>query len=337
MKGQTKAAIALAIFGAVGAAGVIHMTGLPKPGTTATPTPKVEELPYEMRYRIERLAESVRFQCEDIGRRTSRFNAREGDLIDYLHDSLAGAGFRAHVDEYRAGTSAYKNVIGVLEGKSTETLVIGTHYDSYGKSPCANATASGVATVLELARDLGAQPMHDRTIVIGLWGTGEQPHTGLDSQGAAVWLNKTLEEKELQIAEAVIVGSFGSFQTHAGSQNSSFPWYLMYPKVGDWVGMYAPFTDKDTVKTALRRWAATTDLPARGMAAPTWMPGIPAADQLPFLEAGIPTLTVSDTGPERDTVFRTRNDDPWHLDYTSMAMRVEALSKFVEQYTKSGV
>lgn len=336
MKAQTKTAIFLAIFGAVGAAGVVHMTGLPKPGTSAVPTPKIDELPYEMRHRIERLAESVRFQCEDIGRRTSRFNAREGDLIDYLHDSLAGAGFRAHVDEYRAGTTEYKNVIGVLEGKSAETLVIGTHYDSYGKSPCANATASGVATVLELARELGAQH-HDRTIVIGLWGTGEQPHTGLDSQGAAVWLKKTLEAKELQIAEAVILGSFGSFQTHPGSQNSSFPWYLMYPKVGDWVAMYAPFSDKDTVKTALRRWATTTDLPARGFAAPTWMPGIPVGDRLPFLDAGIPTLMITDTGPERDIVYRTRNDDPWHLDYTSMAMRVQALAAFISHYTKSGV
>ena len=61
------------------------------------------------------------------------------------------------------------------------------------------------------------------------------------------------------------------------------------------------------------------------------------ADQGPFPDAGSPTIVVSDTGAERDSVFRSKGDDAYHIDYRSMALRVEALADFVERWANEPV
>lgn len=330
MKSQTQLGLMFAATLLLGAGGVVRMTSLPEPGAINVVTPDVKTLPIPLRKSAEELEGNVRFQTEEIGRRTSRFSAQQGRLIEFLADGVERAGFELTIQDYPVDRRTFENVIGVKKGSGEGTIFVGTHYDSYFKSPCGNASASGVAALLEVMRSLRGEDL-EKTLVVGFFGTGEKPHTGEETMGANQWLKKAKADG-LVIDQAIIVSSFGYFRSGNSLQQMSFPWYIMYPKTSDWVGMYAPFTRKGDVEDALERWGSVTDLPARGFAAPTWMMGVPATDQLPFIDAGIPTVVVSDTGPERDQVFRTKLDDPYHLDYVAMALRVQALTDFVRSY-----
>lgn len=328
MKPQAKLAITFALVSLSGAGGVVHMTSLPKPGEPGFVKQETQE--YDQRLRTERLRQSVLFQCEEIGRRSSRWSVQGEQFLQHLEESLGSAGFSAERQPYRAGSQGFENVIGVKKGTGSETLLIATHYDSYSKSLCANGSATGVATVLEIVRSLRSEST-DKTIIVGLFGTGEKPHSGRETMGANQWLLHAQKEG-IRIDQAIIVSSFGKFSSGDGVQNSSFPWYLMYPKTADWVGIYGAATAKDDVKKALGEWGDATDIPARGFASPAWMMGIPSTDQVPFQKAGIPTVLFSDTGAERDANIRTRFDGPYEIDYAEMALRVEALVEVVKAY-----
>ncbi len=328
MKPQAKLAITFALVALAGTGGVVHMTSLPKPGDTGFVRPESPE--YDVRLRTERLRQSVIYQCDDIGRRSSRHFVQGEQLLQHFEEALAASGFKSERHGYRAGNQGFENVIGVKKGSGSGTLLIGTHYDSYSKSLCANASATGVATVLEIVRSLRSEDT-DKTIIIGLFGTGEKPHRGRDTMGANQWLLQA-QKDGVQIDQALIVSSFGKFNSGDGMQNSSFPWYLVYPKTADWVGIYGGFTAKDEVKDALGIWGRVTKMPARGFATPTWMMGIPATDQVPFQDAGIPTILFSDTGGERDSNIRTKADGPYDIDYDEMALRVGALVEVVKVY-----
>lgn len=57
------------------------------------------------------------------------------------------------------------NIIGTIEGKSDETIVMGGHYDSVSAGPGAGDNGSGTATLLELARVMASQPQPEHTLV----------------------------------------------------------------------------------------------------------------------------------------------------------------------------
>ncbi len=85
------------------------------------------------------------------------------------------------------------NIIGTLPGASAETIVLGGHYDSVSAGPGAGDNASGTATLLELARVMGAQPPPQRTMVfiafdaeeLGLLGSRAYVENLSDAQLAA--------------------------------------------------------------------------------------------------------------------------------------------------------
>lgn len=328
MNSQVKLAISFFTVVALGAAGVVHMTSLPKPGLIGADAPK--DPSFEQRRTAENLRESVVFQCEEVGRRSARFSPQQGMLMDYLMDVLTANRFDAELFEYQVDGKPYQSVIGRRSGAGSGTLLIGTHYDTYSKSPGANSSASGVAAIAEVLR-LIRDETTDRSIIVAFWGTGERPYRGSDDMGSKIWLDQVRAGGQL-IDQAIIVSSFGLFRPGTGGQHSSFPWYLMYPDTTDWVGIYGGFGDKDQLKDALGVWGRVTDLPARGFASPTWMLGIPSTDQVPFQEAGIPTLLFSDTGGERDPNIGSRHDGPYELPFDEMALRVEALAEVVKEY-----
>lgn len=78
----------------------------------------------------------------------------------------ASGAARARIDSAaQRVTRVGNNVIGVLRGARDETIVLGGHYDSVAAGPGAGDNASGIATLLELARVAGAGAPPQHTLV----------------------------------------------------------------------------------------------------------------------------------------------------------------------------
>ena len=310
-----------------------HMSKFPEPGQTGRPA--LTEYDVSERLVAERVEADVLWLCEDIGRRTSRFSVRGFQLREALEQVVLEAGFDLETQEYEVVHTAFHNIVGVRPGTGQGTILVGAHYDSYGKSVCANATATGVSTVMETLRSLRDEST-EATVIVAFFGTGEKPHYGRDTMGAQIWLDEQLEQGR-QIDAAYLVGSFGCFRPGDIAQNSAFPWYLSHPKSSDWVGVYGSFMGRGMVEDTLGVWAGVTDLPARGFAAPNWMLGVPQGDQGPFQAAGIPAVLFSDTGANRDLSLRTQFDIPYVIDFKEMGRRVEGFTKLIRAVAQGSV
>jgi aminopeptidase YwaD len=100
--------------------------------------------------------------------------ALSGASADGVLKALANGAVRVKInsDAGIVSRTGY-NIIGTLRGKSDETIVLGGHYDSVSAGPGASDNASGTATLLELARVMGAKPPPKHTLVFSAFDAEE--------------------------------------------------------------------------------------------------------------------------------------------------------------------
>jgi Zn-dependent M28 family amino/carboxypeptidase len=272
----------------------------------------------------EDLEDSVRHQTDVIGHRNG---TRAGSLTqaeEYLAGQLRGQDLTVTREEFKADGLSVANLVVEITGASRpgEIIVIGAHYDSYGRSPSANASASGSAVMVELAGQIAGQRL-SRTVRLVLFTTGEYPYYGTAQSGAVVHANNA-KAKGQNIKAAVMLGSLGCWATRPGTQKFPFPMSLCYPDTGDFL---AVFGERDLVKDVGAGLLSTGSLRVRGGTLPDWMPGMQVrGDQDAFEQAGFPTVLVTDTGSSRDPHLRTSADGSQRVDFVQLARVTSALT-----------
>jgi Zn-dependent M28 family amino/carboxypeptidase len=91
------------------------------------------------------------------------------------------------------------NVIGILEGQTDETIVLGGHYDSVPAGPGAGDNASGTAVVIELARALASRSEPPKQTLVFIAFDAEE--LGLFGSQAYV---KALSDQDLSRIRAML-------------------------------------------------------------------------------------------------------------------------------------
>lgn len=116
--------------------------------------------------------EHIRALAGDIGVRPSG-SAAEDAAVDYSAAYLTSLGYEIAITEAPLpnGKTSH-NVRAVKQGSSQWVLTVGAHLDSKSSTPGGNDNASGVAVVLELARDLAAADITP-TVELVLFGAEE--------------------------------------------------------------------------------------------------------------------------------------------------------------------
>lgn len=130
-------------------------TSAPAPSTTSLSTTTTAPPPTPpLAFDTGLAMEHIRALAADIGVRPSGSEA-EDTAVSYAADYLTGLGYAVTVTEVPLpnGKTSH-NVRAAKPGSSPWVLTLGGHLDSKPTTPGANDNASGVAVVLELARDL---------------------------------------------------------------------------------------------------------------------------------------------------------------------------------------
>lgn len=78
--------------------------------------------------------------------------------LDYVATQLRSYGYAVGAQTVRIPNGTTRNIMAEKRGSSAEVIVIGAHADTKAPSPGANDNASGLATMLELARVLADAP-----------------------------------------------------------------------------------------------------------------------------------------------------------------------------------
>jgi hypothetical protein len=323
MKPRTKFLLSLTIIGSLCGGAVVHTTSFPKragSGVAAEKTPEREAL-------ADALREHMRHQTVGIGQRQAVRDGASWALIDFITSECRDAGFEPEVHEYQADGRTHQNIIAEKPGRTNDILLIGAHYDAYGRSPSAAASASGIAALIEVLKRVSDTPT-DRTLRFAFFSTNEAPYRGTVDMGSRQYA-KLCKERNDPLREVLILDSFAHFSSQTVAQNFYFPWNLVFPKTGDFVAVVGDIGQRKLVERTLAAWSRASDVPARGLAIASWLARIRGGDQDAFTAEGFHAVLLTDTGVNRFEDIRSRSDTYDRVDYHGFACAVEGLGETV--------
>lgn len=277
----------------------------------------------------ERLAAQIRSDVEELAITIGERNIPNIDAYhaaaDFIEERFEEIGYEVRRMPFEARGVTCHNLEVVLPGtdRPDEILVIGAHYDSVPNSPAANDNASGVAGLLALAELFFNRPA-ERTVRFVAFANEENPYFGTDAMGSYRYARAATERGE-NIIGMISLETIGYFSTEPGSQQYPFPFNLLYPDTGDFIGFIGNVRSGPFLRKAIRGFREAVDFPSEGAAVPERVPGVGWSDHWAFWQAGYPAFMVTDTAPYRYPYYHTALDLPEHLDFHRIARIVKGL------------
>jgi hypothetical protein len=285
----------------------------------------------EERALAETLREIVEVLAGDIGERSVWIPTNYHRAANYIEERFRAAGFEVDRQEYTVEGVASYNLEAELAGlkRREEILVIGAHYDTVPGSPGANDNASGVAATLALA-SLLADASLGRTVRFVAFANEEMPFFQTEQMGSFVYAQAARARGE-NIVGMISLETIGYFSQEKGSQQYPFPFNLIYPSRGNFIGFISHTAPESRalVREAIGAFRDTAPFPSEGAAIPEKIPGVGWSDHWAFWQFDYPAFMLTDTAPFRYPHYHTAEDTPDELDYLRMARIVKGMEAVI--------
>lgn len=220
-------------------------------------------------------------------------------------------------------------------GPGDEVVVVGAHYDTARGTPGANDNGSGVAALLELARDERFDRSGRRSLRFVAFANEEPPHFKKRHMGSLAYARRCRERGE-KIVAMWSLETMGYYSDEPGSQKYPWPLAAFYPTTGNSVAFVGNLRSRDLVRRSIASFRRGSSFPSEGGAFPALLPGVGWSDHWSFWKAGYPAVMVTDTAPFRYPHYHTANDTPDKLDYVRLACVVRGLSRALDELRDEG-
>jgi Zn-dependent M28 family amino/carboxypeptidase len=223
--------------------------------------------------------------------------------------------------------SLYQNLEVILPGTQTsETVVIAAHYDTTPDSPGANASASGAAVLLSLARELLGRSLGRNLRLV--WLTNESGDGG--EPGSQVYAAHT-QRLRLDVVATLTLGSLGYYSLAPGSQR--YPEGMLYGSeqrttIGDFVALLCN-ARSNLLLEHVRPALATASLPVAELVLPDTAALAADGPQSRFWMAGLPGLVLTDTAGFRNPDYGGPGDTAGTVDFERLARVARLLRPLV--------
>ena len=281
------------------------------------------------------LAQRLRAHVEAIAREPHNVPTPEAleRVAIYIERTLADDGYTVTRQEFEAGGRRVRNLdvrIAGAQGELRGDIVVGAHYDSVPGAPGADDNGSGVAAVLELARELHQfKPPAGRTLRLALFVNEESPYWQTPEMGSWVYAD-AMRRQGVPVAAMLSLETLGYYSDQAGSQHYPSPLGLLYPDTGDFVGMVGGLHSRALVRRAIGSFRGHSSVPSEGASVPAFVEGTDWSDHASFARFGSPAIMITDTAPYRYPAYHSERDTPDQLDYARFARVVEGIGAVVK-------
>jgi hypothetical protein len=289
---------------------------------------------------VKRLQKHVEELSQTYAPRTPEFDGIR-PAAHYIYRQLIEAGRSSgKKPKYQAfwtiGGGRFSNIVFQLGPATAETLVIGAHYDTRNSFPGADNNASGVATLIELARALSIIEK-DLPIRVELVAYALSEGTVLGTKDMGSFKHaKMLKRKNRDVKLMISVDSVGYFTNKSNSQQYPFSFMkLVYPTTGNFINLSTHLQDFLYLRQVKKSFKKASDLAVYSVTAPEIFPDIANSDHINYWKHGFPALHISDTTAYRNKNYDTLNDTAEKLNYAGMAMVVQGLYQTVIDFPKS--
>ena len=292
-----------------------------------TPLPSLDD---DQRASALRLEAHVR-GVASVPHNIEHFAALE-DTARYIEATLRGYGAFPISAVYDAGGQSVRNIEVIFEPaargskvQNSGTLVVGAHYDSADDSPGAHDNGTGVAALLELARDLCRSPeVFTSRLRLVFFVNEEQPYGKTDNMGSLRHARQLHASGE-HVTGMIALETLGYFSNKPGSQKLPAPFKWLYPDRGNFVAFIGLPGSRAFLARAVRHFRAAHVFPSTGTIAPAWIEGADHSDHWAYHHMGVPAIMITDTAPYRNPFYHQVWDTPDTVDYESLARIVSGL------------
>jgi Zn-dependent M28 family amino/carboxypeptidase len=267
----------------------------------------------------ERLRDHVRHLAYAIGPRNLQQYAGLQLAEHYIRSKFAQAGY----SPARQAFPAYGRDVANIEAErpapvAASIVVVGAHYDTVSGCPGADDNASGVAVLLELAREYASRVPVRATVRFVAFVNEEPPHFRTDTMGSLVYAREAASRGD-RIEAMLSLESMGYYSDEAGSQQYPPPFSLFFPDRGNFLAMVSNFRSTSLLLTARAAFKSATSLPVIASPAPEGIAGVSWSDHWSFWRQGVRAIMLTDTVPFRNPHYHTPGDTPDTLDYRRLA------------------
>jgi len=250
----------------------------------------------------------------------------------YIESTLSGLGYAVSLQEFETEGVKVRNLEVRRTGSGTgkpRIIVIGAHYDSALGAVGADDNGSGVAALLELARLLKpVQPAEGLEMRLVFYVNEELPWFGTEKMGSLVHASG-LAREERQVVAMLSLETIGWYSDAPGSQRYPFPFNLLYPSTGDFVGFVANPRSRTLLHRVIASFRRHTAFPSEGAVGLESIAGVGWSDQWAYWKFGWPAVMVTDTALFRYPHYHTLRDTPDKLDYDRLARVARGLEGVV--------
>ncbi|MEG3985667.1 M20/M25/M40 family metallo-hydrolase [Microcoleus sp. S28C3] len=256
------------------------------------------------------LKERLHSHLIQIVRDRNPYLASEGHFYvqQYIREQLAQWG-TVEIDDFAVRGRIHHNFILDLPSfdqgikKRLPPIVIGAHYDTVPGTPGADDNATGVAVLLELARDIASGPLK---YPVQLVAFDMEEYGCLGSSHHAAKYKQQQKSIRLMISLEML----GYCNHNPNSQ--SYPAGLkdFYPNSGNFIALIGTFpTVPDLINLSgkIRKFGQPCEwlpVPNRGLI----VPDTRRSDHVPFWDNGYPAIMVTDTANMRNPHYHRESD-----------------------------
>lgn len=285
--------------------------------------------------RKTRLTTHVSDLSEQIGERNYFVADSLTKTLAYLEGYLDSNGVK-HTRHSFGESRSFSNLELVYPATipgSGKTLVIGAHFDTAKGTAGANDNASGVALLLELARDLINFKERALELRLVFFTNEEPPFFQGPEMGSNVYAQK-LQRDGVQVECMLSLETLGYYSDLDNSQRYPFPLSLFYPHRGNFIGVVGDLNSAAQARNIVGKLRALKVAPIQGGAFPRVLPGISWSDHWSFWQTGNCGIMLTDTAPFRYPYYHTNADRVDKLDFDRLTLLSMMLAEMVRDISQ---
>ncbi|MCK9374940.1 MAG: M20/M25/M40 family metallo-hydrolase [Syntrophobacterales bacterium] len=250
----------------------------------------------------------------------------------YVSQQFAAMGYVPRRQSFKYQGQEVSNII-VGDENPGGYYILGAHYDTVEGTPGADDNASGVAVLLEVARQ-ARKLKPPRPWAFIAFTCEEPPAFASAAMGSRVYAQRA-RRQQAHILGMLCLEMVGYYSKAPGSQSLPLSLKFMgYPTTGDFIGLVSDQRSRallDRLEAAIK---GGCQLPAVSLAVPFGghlLPEVRLSDHANFWDTGYPAVMLTDTAFMRNPHYHGPGDTMDRLDLDGMTELTLGLLNFLQQ------
>lgn len=260
------------------------------------------------------------------------------NTADYIYQQFATLGMPEY-QKINTISHEYRNVSLQLGPDTEEMYVIGAHYDAEDDSIDTEGNASGVATLIELARNLGENNNKLQIGVILIAYPLSLNQTDNYMNTGSFFHANSLKKNKKKVRLMISLDSIGQIKSQNGSMNNSNKFMdFLYPGNESSMNIVGRLKDFNNIRELKKGFNSVSSLSLDSRNFLESFNKTHSSDHVNYWKQGYPAVLISDTTNYSSAVNLMSKIQPTdRLDYEKMGMLVNGLLQVVIQaQTKDG-